>query len=101
VGQRPKVHLSSASTMLAPAPANGAVAYPPLRGHADLVTPWDLEAVVEATSSPIDVMLEAKAKDLALLNLRANLAPVRPHIAALEERHSSASRMPSERRLRA
>jgi UV DNA damage endonuclease len=86
-GQRPKVHLSSASTMLATPPTKGAIAYPQLRGHADLVTPWDLEAVVEATEQPIDIMLEAKAKDLAVLHLRSTLAAVRPHIAALEERN--------------
>jgi UV DNA damage endonuclease len=88
-GQRPKVHLSSAVTMLAAPPASGAGAYPQLRNHADLVTPWDLEAVVEAADKPIDVMLEAKAKDLALLNLRSTVAAVRPAISALEERGSA------------
>jgi UV DNA damage endonuclease len=91
-GARPKVHLSSARTMLEPPSSGKARAtptYPPLRGHADLVLPWDLEAVVTAAPGPIDVMLEAKAKDLALLELRRTLVQVRPAIAALEDRPSA------------
>jgi UV DNA damage endonuclease len=87
--QRPKVHLSSAVTMLAAPTGKAADAYPQLRNHADLVTPWDLEAVVEAARAPIDVMLEAKAKDLALLHLRTSVAAVRPAVAAREERQSA------------
>lgn len=83
-GVRPKVHLSSASTMLRDGASEPA--FPQLRNHADLVTPWDLETVVRASPLPIDIMLEAKAKDLALLNLRATTAATRPEIAALEER---------------
>jgi UV DNA damage endonuclease len=89
---RAKVHLSSARTMLE-APegpkGGGEPRFPALRGHADLVLPWDLEAVVSASPGPIDVMLEAKAKDLALLNLRRTLTEVRPDIASLEDRPSA------------
>jgi UV DNA damage endonuclease len=84
-GVKPKVHLSSVSTML---PTT--LKPPQLRNHADLVTPWDLETVVRSAPVPIDIMLEAKAKDLALLNLRATTAATRPEIAALEERATSA-----------
>jgi UV DNA damage endonuclease len=71
--------------MLGSRPGSGPE-FPPLRNHADLVTPWDLEAVVAAAPAPIDVMLEAKAKDLALVHLRRALAAVRPGIGKLEER---------------
>jgi UV DNA damage endonuclease len=64
----------------------GPGAIPPLRAHADLVVPWDLVAVLEAASQPLDVMLEAKAKDIALLTLRRTLADLRPDLAAAEER---------------
>jgi UV DNA damage endonuclease len=86
-GVRPKVHLSSARTMLATEPSSKA-SFPPLRNHADLVLPWDLEAVVTAAPAPVDVMLEAKAKDLALLELRRTLVATRPDLAAAEERHA-------------
>jgi UV DNA damage endonuclease len=62
--------------------------FPPLRNHADLVLPWDLEAAVTAAPAPLDVMLEAKAKDLALLELRRTLGVTRPDLAAAEERGS-------------
>jgi UV DNA damage endonuclease len=88
-GQKPKVHLSSPPTMLPPTKGKAQPRYPQLRNHADLVSPWDLEEVVEAAEAPLDIMLEAKAKDLALLQLRTNLAAVRPDIAALEVRATS------------
>jgi UV DNA damage endonuclease len=65
-GVRPKVHLSSPRTALA---ANGRL--PKLDQHADVVTPWDLLGVLRTAPGPLDVMLEAKAKDLAVLWLRA------------------------------
>jgi UV DNA damage endonuclease len=83
-GVRPKVHLSSASTMLRS--IGRAPTFFDLRNHADLVTPWDLATVVSAAPVPLDVMLEAKAKDLALLRLRSDLAAVLPEVSALEER---------------
>jgi UV DNA damage endonuclease len=87
-GVRPKVHLSSARTMLERTGTGKAtrIAAPPLRAHADLVLPWDLEAVVTQAPGPLDVMLEAKGKDLALVALRRVLTEVAPSIAALEER---------------
>jgi UV DNA damage endonuclease len=50
-------------------------ALPQLRAHADLVEPIGFEHFLRATSDlgPYDVMLEAKAKDLALLRLREEL----------------------------
>jgi UV DNA damage endonuclease len=84
-GVRPKVHLSSARTMLE-AGTSSKASFPRLRNHADLVLPWDLEAVVTAAPEPVDVMLEAKAKDLAVLELRRTLRATRPDLAAAEER---------------
>ena len=86
---RPKVHLSSAKSMLETPLGEKVpkrITFPPLRAHAELVLPWDLEAVVASAPAPLDVMLEAKAKDLALLHLRRTLSEVRPGIAALEQR---------------
>jgi len=64
-GVRPKVHVSSARL---------ALPRPRLDAHADFVAPWDVQAVLDAAPGPVDVMLEAKAKDLALLAVRAQLA---------------------------
>lgn len=51
---------------------------PQLRAHADLVDPIGFERFLRETAAPVghdfDVMLEAKAKDLALLRLRDQLA---------------------------
>jgi UV DNA damage endonuclease len=49
---------------------------PPLRAHADLVDPMAFERFLRdsAGGRSFDVMLEAKAKDVALLRLRAQLA---------------------------
>jgi UV DNA damage endonuclease len=50
-------------------------ALPQLRAHADLVDPIGFEYFLRATSDlgPFDVMVEAKAKDLAVLRLREEL----------------------------
>jgi UV DNA damage endonuclease len=52
------------------------VVIPPLRAHADLVDPIAFEAFLAAVGPgrEFDVMLEAKAKDLALIELRRRLA---------------------------
>lgn len=51
-------------------------ALPQLRAHADLVDPIGFEYFLRGTSDlgPFDVMVEAKAKDLAVLRLREELA---------------------------
>ena len=85
-GVRPKIHLSSVSTMLRDDSPKRTGSIPPMRNHADLVSPWDLMTVVEALPEPADVMLEAKAKDLAVLQLRSALVAVSPEVAQLEER---------------
>ena len=93
-GQRPKVHLSSprlsVEVVRRPVPGtrrSRGVAVPPSLGpHADLVGPWDFLDLVRPAPAAVDVMLEAKAKDVALLWLRRQLAVVAPDVAAAEER---------------
>jgi len=60
-------------------------ALPPRSAHADLVDPFSfhrfLREVVRGAN--VDVMLEAKAKDLALLRLRDDLRRVAPELVSL------------------
>ena len=56
------------------------------------MTPWDLVELLGSAPRSVDIMLEAKAKDLAVLWLRDQLARVAPDVAALEERLSQARR---------
>jgi UV DNA damage endonuclease len=80
-GTRPKLHLSSPRTELRPG------GRPPLLDqHADFVTPWDLRELLDAAARPVDVMIEAKAKDLAVLWLRRQLERLWPEYSAAEER---------------
>lgn len=72
-GVRPKVHVSSPRTELR---ATGRA--PLLDQHADFLSPWDLLTLLEAADRPVDVMVEAKAKDLAVLWLRHALERVAP-----------------------
>jgi UV DNA damage endonuclease len=80
-GVRPKLHLSSPRTELR---AGGRA--PLLDQHADFVTPFDLREVLDAAARPVDVMIEAKAKDLAVAWLRTQLERLWPDYAAAEER---------------
>jgi UV DNA damage endonuclease len=79
---RPKVHFSSPRTAVEERRrrvgrrVERSLALPPLRAHADLVDPIAFEHFLAGTvaGADVDVMLEAKAKDLALLRLREQLA---------------------------
>src|SRR3954466_2929372 len=81
-GARPKVHFSSPRTdteirrRRAGRRVERTLALPPLRAHADLVDPIAFEHFLADTVAgrDVDVMLEAKAKDLAMLRLREQLA---------------------------
>jgi UV DNA damage endonuclease len=70
----PKVHFSS--PRLDVAVRRGRMVLPQMRAHADLVDPMGFEQFMRAAggSREFDVMLEAKAKDVALLRLRDQLA---------------------------
>ena len=81
-GVVPKMHYSSPRTQVEERArrvgrrVERSLVVPPLRAHADLIDPiafgWFLDEV--AAGIDVDVMLEAKAKDLALLALRDALA---------------------------
>jgi UV DNA damage endonuclease len=78
----PKVHFSSPHTAVEERRrkvgrrVERTLALPPLRAHADLVDPIAFEHFLTSTVAgrDVDVMLEGKAKDLALLRLREQLA---------------------------
>jgi len=92
--QTPKVHFSSPRTEMRLVsqrdPATGRqveVLRPPLwTQHSDYVNPFEFVAFLRRMEAegarPFDVMLEAKAKDLALLRLREDLARLAPEWAA-------------------
>ena len=81
-GVRPKVHYSTPKTAMEEVRrkvgrrVERRVVLPQLRAHADLIDPIAFEAFALGTARglELDVMLEAKAKDLALLRLREQLA---------------------------
>jgi UV DNA damage endonuclease len=93
-GVRPKAHVSSPRTELRTLGRGpDARLVPPLLSqHADFVSPWDAAAVLRAAPGPLDLMLEAKAKDVALLWLRDRLAGVDPELSAAEERRVARAR---------
>jgi len=74
-GVTPKIHYSSPRTAVEA--RKGKVVLPALRAHADLIDPIGFAYFLEHTAQGLrdfDVMLEAKAKDLALLRLREQVA---------------------------
>jgi UV DNA damage endonuclease len=92
-GVRPKAHLSSPRTELrvvrrvrsGSRRAEERLVPPLLDQHADFATPWDALELLEAAAGPLDVMVEAKAKDVAVLWLREALRRVAPAVAAAEQ----------------
>lgn len=87
-GARPEVHLSSARSeahLLPPRSGQPARVLPPRPGqHADFIALNDLIDLLHAARGlpPFDLMLEAKAGDLALLRARTDLARYAPDLAA-------------------
>lgn len=81
-GQTPKIHYSSPRLDLEEKKIKRGrrverrLVVPQLRAHADLVDPLALEPFLRAAAGyrDFDLMLEAKAKDLALLRLREQMA---------------------------
>jgi UV DNA damage endonuclease len=71
---------------------------PLLDQHADFATPWDLAELLCAAAAPVDVMIEAKAKDLAVEWLRTQMERLFPALAAAEERSPTATSSPASRR---
>ena len=81
-GVRPKIHFSTPKTAAEERTrrvgrrVERSLVLPQLRAHADVIDPIAFEHFVTHTAAGLDfdVMLEAKAKDLALLRLREQLA---------------------------
>jgi UV DNA damage endonuclease len=81
-GVRPKIHYSTPKTSLEERKKRvgrrieRSWVLPQLRAHADMIDPIGFEHFLRETANGLDfdVMLEAKAKDLALLRLREQLA---------------------------
>jgi UV DNA damage endonuclease len=81
-GVTPKMHFSSPKTAVEERTkrvgrrVERSLVMPQLRAHADVIDPIAFEAFLTSTARgvDVDVMLEAKAKDLALLRLRDQLA---------------------------
>jgi UV DNA damage endonuclease len=88
-GVRPKIHFSTQRTEAHVLPArrgNSQQVLAPQAGqHADFINPFEFAALIAATHGlpSFDIMLEAKAADLALLRLRADLRRYAPEVAAL------------------
>lgn len=86
-GQQPKIHFSSPRTELRRLYRNGEwrVQMPLPNQHSDFINPFEfidlMREVREAQLRTFDIMLEAKAKDLALLRLRQLVARYAPDIA--------------------
>ncbi|MFN8484582.1 MAG: UV damage endonuclease UvsE [Anaerolineae bacterium] len=85
-GVAPLVHVASPRTEVRPLRRRGVrVARLPRPGeHADLIHPFEFQDFLAATFGlpPFDIMLEARASDVALLRLRAGLRRAAPDLAA-------------------
>ncbi|HEY0790179.1 MAG TPA: UV DNA damage repair endonuclease UvsE [Chthoniobacterales bacterium] len=91
-GVRPKLHFSSPRTQFRETRRRDrntkkfvTVILPPRwTGHADYCDPFTFINVMRSvvSNAPFDVMLEAKAKDLALRRLRSDMAMYAPDLAA-------------------
>lgn len=89
-GQRPKIHYSCARTEMREIKrknrktgANETVLQPPIwTGHADYNNPFETMTFLRSIAHlETDIMLEAKAKDLALVRLRNDIARFAPELA--------------------
>ncbi len=90
-GVRPKIHFSSPRTELRQVSRKDrktgkakTVMVPPVwTGHADYVHPFEFAAFMRSvTDRSFDIMIEAKAKDLALVRLRPDMLRYSPDVAA-------------------
>lgn len=84
--QQPKIHVSSPRTALRQLYRNGQryLQMPLPNQHSDFIDPFQvidlLRAARAANLRPFDLMLEAKAKELALLRLRAQIGQFAPEL---------------------
>src|SRR5690606_16584108 len=88
-GQQPKIHFSTPRTELRYLYRNRQryLAMPLPNQHSDFLNVFEfidlLRGAQDAQLRAFDIMLEAKAKELALLRLRTQLATYAPQLAAL------------------
>jgi UV DNA damage endonuclease len=89
-GEQPKIHFSSPRTQMrevtrknkATGRKKKMLQAPVWTGHADFIHPFDFITLFRSFADlEFDVMLEAKAKDLALLRLREDLVRYAPEVA--------------------
>lgn len=89
VAQQPKIHYSSSRTELRQLYRNRQqyLAMPLPNQHSDFIDPFSfvefMQAACKAALRPFDIMLEAKAKELALLRLRAQVVQFAPDLVAV------------------
>jgi UV DNA damage endonuclease len=88
-GLRPKIHFSTQRTEAHVLEARRGqarqVLAPQVGQHADFINPFEFAALLAAARGlpPFDIMLEAKAADLAVLRLCKDLRRYAPELAAL------------------
>ncbi|MGL4649027.1 MAG: hypothetical protein ACRC1H_06450, partial [Caldilineaceae bacterium] len=88
-GARPKLHLSSPRTELRLLRRNGALqpAAPLPNQHSDFTNPFEaidlLQMALDQNAPPFDILLEAKAHDLAVIRLREQITHFAPTLALL------------------
>jgi UV DNA damage endonuclease len=79
-GVQPKIHLSSPRTELRS--ENGHIKTPSWTEHSDYMHPFECITLLRASLDlPFDIMLECKARDLAVIKLRQDLARFTPDLA--------------------
>ncbi len=100
--QRPKIHVSSSRTSARRVRRDGVEhILPPLPNqHSDFIDPFQVVELLRGVQAwglrPFDIMLEAKAKELALLRLREQLHRFAPELAGLvQEGPAAPNPMPS------
>ncbi len=83
VGVKPKVHFCSPRTEMRSLPGTSRTKAPTWTEHSDFVNPFEFVRFLAMTKefSPFDVMLESKARDLALLKLREDVVRFAPELA--------------------
>ena len=85
--EQPKIHFSSPRTELRRNARDGTLRVPQPNQHSDFIHPWEFIDLLTAATArglrPFDIMLEAKAKELAVIQLRRQLAVYAPELATL------------------
>ena len=82
VGVRPKVHYASARSEMRLLEGSRRIKLPSWTEHADFVVPFEFIDWMEHAAGlrSFDIMLEAKARDVALLQLRRDLIRFAPEL---------------------